>query len=123
MRFRLIGLLLGLATIALSGVANAGDYGASAAGISGTKVGVGFSVNYPTQAAADAKAIQECEMQTNNCQIVGRFWNGGCGYITTAASGGTCYGLGDSPANATNECQSGGCGACQTPIGACTKAP
>jgi hypothetical protein len=49
MRFRWIGLLLRLKTIALSGVPNAGDYGASAAGISGTKAGVGFSVNYPTQ--------------------------------------------------------------------------
>jgi hypothetical protein len=121
MRLGWIGLFLGLTTIALSGAAYADDYGASAAGISGSKVGVGYSVNFSTQAAADAKAIQECEMQTSNCQIVGRFWNGGCGYITTAASDGTCYGYGDSPATATNECQSGGCGACQTPIGACTK--
>jgi hypothetical protein len=164
LRMGSIGLLLGLMTIAFSGVARAdcepgfgacpqslgggcaplgstccpggthvaagencppeatGNYGATAAGISGDNVGVGYATNYPTQSAADAKALKECEARTNNCQVVGRFWNGGCGYITTATSNGTCYGYGATPDIALSECQSRGC-SCQTPIGGCTQAP
>jgi Domain of unknown function (DUF4189) len=122
MRIGWIGLLVSLTTFALADAAYAGYYGATAAGINGDHVGVGYSNNYPTQAAADAKAMQECEAQTSNCQIVGRFWNGGCGYITTAKTNGTCYGYGASPAEALSECQSRGC-SCQTPVGACTRTP
>jgi hypothetical protein len=99
-----------------------GNYGATAAGISGDQVGVGYSTNYPSQSEADAKALQECEARTNNCKVVGRFLNGGCGYITTAKSSGTCYGYGSTPDLALKECQSRGC-TCQTPIGGCTAAP
>ncbi len=121
MRLGWIGLLVSLTTFALSDVANAGDYGATAAGIIGNKVGVGYAKNYPTQSAADTRALQECEARTSNCQVVGRFWNGGCGYITTAGSNGTCYGYGATPAEALNQCQSRGC-PCQKPVGGCTKA-
>ena len=99
-----------------------GNYGATAAGISGDKVGVGYSTNYSTQSAADARALKECEARTNNCKVMGRFWNGGCGYITTASSDGTCYGYGATAAEALSECQSRGC-KCQTPIGGCTATP
>lgn len=99
-----------------------GNYGATAAGINGDQVGVGYSTNYSTQSGADTKALQECEARTNNCQVVGRFWNGGCGYITTAKTNGTCYGYGSTPDIALKECQSRGC-TCQTPIGGCTAAP
>jgi hypothetical protein len=99
-----------------------GNYGATAAGISGDKVGVGYSTNYSTQSAADARALKECEARSNNCKVMGRFWNGGCGYITTASSDGTCYGYGATAAEALSECQSRGC-KCQTPIGGCTATP
>jgi hypothetical protein len=114
-----IGLIASLAVFALSGVAHAGDYGATAAGINGNQVGVGYSTNYPSQDAADTKAMEECSTRTQNCQVVYRFWNGACGYITTAASNGTCYGFGSSPAIALSECQSRGC-SCNQPIGGCT---
>jgi hypothetical protein len=117
-----IALFLGLMAFALSGAARAEYFGATAAGISGSKVGVGYSTNYPTQAAADDKAIQECQARSNNCSVVYRFWNGACGYITTAVSNGTCYGYASTPSEALNECQSRGC-TCQTPVGGCTTAP
>lgn len=149
MRMSRVSLLAGLVTFALTGAGHAacpqgqticpdgitctsgtaictsgtnGSYGATAAGITGNKVGVGYSVDYPTQADADTKALQECQARSNNCTVVGRFWNGGCGYITTAVSDGTCYGYGATPSIALNECQSRGC-PCQKPIGGCTKAP
>lgn len=118
-----VGFLLGSMLAASSGAARADDYGATAAGISGSRVGVGVGYNYSTQAAADAKALQECEERTNNCRIVGRFSDGGCGYITTAIRNGTCYGYGASVDEARSECQKRGCGACQPPVGSCTKAP
>jgi hypothetical protein len=118
-RFVWTGLIASLAVFALSGLAHAADYGAAAAGINGNQVGVGYSTNYPTQDAADTKALEECSGRTQNCQIVYRFWNGACGYITTAASNGTCYGFGSSPDIALSECQSRGC-SCSTPIGGCT---
>jgi hypothetical protein len=117
-------LLFGLTTVALSNAARAdGYYGALASGISGSTVGVGYASDYPSQPAADAEALRKCEQITSNCTVVGRFYNGGCGYIATTASSGTCWGSGSSPSEATNECQSRGCGPCKTPIGACTKAP
>ena len=114
-----IVLFMGFATFALSDAARAGDYGATAAGINGNQVGVGYSTNYPSQDAADTKAMEECSTRTQNCQVVYRFWNGACGYITTAASNGTCYGFGSTPDIALSECQSRGC-SCSTPIGGCT---
>jgi Domain of unknown function (DUF4189) len=99
-----------------------GYYGATAVGISGNRVGVGYSTNFTTQAAADTKALQECAARTGNCQIAGRFWNGGCGYVTTAVSSGTCYGFGATATAALLQCQSRGC-TCQKPVGGCTKAP
>jgi Domain of unknown function (DUF4189) len=118
-RFVRVGLIASLAAFALCGVAHAGDYGATAAGINGNQVGVGYSTNYPSQDAADTKAMEECSTRTQNCQVVYRFWNGACGYITTAASNGTCYGFGSTPDIALSECQSRGC-SCSTPIGGCT---
>jgi len=123
MRLIWIGLVFGLAATPLSGAAFADDYGALAAGISGGHVGVAFTKERPNQGAADASALKECEKITNNCQVVGRFYNGGCGFIASTASGGTCWGSGESPAVAASECKSRGCGACQTPIGGCTNPP
>jgi hypothetical protein len=121
MRHGWVGLLLVLTMLALPNGARADSYGASAAGISGDQVGVGAAEDYPTQAAADAEAMKECRARTSNCQIVGEFSNGGCGFITTAASDGTCYGYGASPIEAAKACESRGCGVCQNPIGGCTK--
>ena len=97
-----------------------GYYGAAAAGIEGSHVGVVYSTNYRSPGAADAKALQECSTRTQNCQIVTCFWNGGCGYITTASSRGTCYGYGPTPDIALSQCQARGC-ACNTPVGGCTQ--
>jgi hypothetical protein len=118
MRIDCKALVLSLAMLLPAGIAQAGNYGATAAGINGDEVGVGYANNYPTQSEADAIAIQQCEERSSNCRVVGRFWNGGCGYITTATTG-TCYGYGSTPAIAKSECQSRGC-TCQTPIGGCT---
>ncbi|HTV36219.1 MAG TPA: DUF4189 domain-containing protein [Xanthobacteraceae bacterium] len=105
-----------------AGIAHAGNYGATAAGIDGGQVGVGYANNYPNQSEADAVAIRQCEERSSNCRVVGRFWNGGCGYITTAASRGTCYGYGRTPEIARSECEARGC-TCQTPVGGCSQAP
>lgn len=119
MRLDCKAFVLGVAMLLPAGLAHAGNYGASAAGINGDQVGVGYANNYPSQEEADAEALQQCEQRTANCRIVGRFWNGGCGYITTTASSGTCYGYGASAAIARQECEARGC-TCQTPIGGCT---
>lgn len=108
------------AVLAASGGARADTYGAMAAGINGDQVGVGAAEDYPTQAAADARAMQECQSQSQNCKIVSQFSGGSCGYITTVAENGTCYGWGETPITAAAECESGGCGVCFNPIGGCT---
>jgi hypothetical protein len=124
MRMRWIGLLFGLAALTLAGGARADYYGATAAGIDGSAVGVGYGLDYTTQAAADEAALTECSKRVRNCAISGRFWNGGCGYITAATTEqqGTCWGAGKSPEIALQECQARGC-ACQTPVGGCTRRP
>ncbi|MGP0061160.1 MAG: DUF4189 domain-containing protein [Beijerinckiaceae bacterium] len=122
MQFKWTALLVCLATFVLSDVACADEYGAIAAGIIGNRVGVGYSTNYPTQFAADRKALQQCEARSSNCHVVSRFSNGGCGYVTTAISSGTCYGYGATPGIALDQCQSRGC-SCHEPVGGCTTAP
>ena len=121
MRFIWIGLLFGLATMALAGLAQAAEYGALAVGISGNEIGTGAGLNFPTQDAADATALRQCEKLTNNCRVVGQFSGGGCGYITVAIANGTCWGSGATAAKATTSCQSHGCGPCKPPIGGCVK--
>jgi len=115
----LAAVLAVLATVALSGAASAGEYGALAAGIDGGTVGVGYSTNYANQGAADARAVEECSQRSRNCSVVSRFWNGGCGYITTATGSGTCYGFGATPATALSQCEARGC-SCNAPVGGCT---
>jgi Domain of unknown function (DUF4189) len=123
MQPRWIGVLLSLATIALSGVAHADGYGALAVGINGDQIGTGAALNFSTQASADANAIKDCETQTSNCKVVGQFAGGGCGYVAIAIAHGTCWGSGATSTEATSQCQAHGCGACKPPIGGCLKAP
>jgi WD40 repeat protein len=125
MQINRVVFIVGSIALLFGGLGHAQDYrenyGASAAGIDGRKVAVGSAINYPSQDAADAQAMEECSTRVRNCHVVGRFRNGGCGYISTTASGGTCYGYGPTPETAKSECESRGCGGCRTPIGGCTK--
>ncbi len=114
-----VAVTIGLMIFVFSGSAHAGNYGSLAAGISGDQVGVGYATNYSTQDGADTRALEECSARSKNCHVVSRFWNGGCGYITTATQNGTCYGYGSTPAIARSECESRGC-SCNPPIGGCT---
>ena len=121
MRLAQIVLLSGLAAIGLCDGARAAEYGALAVGVSGAQVGTGITLNYSTQAAADASAIKECEVRSHKCEVVGQFSNGGCGYVALAIARGTCWGAGTSAEAAVLQCQAKGCGECKAPIFGCLK--
>lgn len=119
-RIGLVVLCLVGASI-LAPVARADSFGSLAAGIDGGQVGVGAAEDFATPGEADVSALQSCSARVRNCGIVGRFSNGGCGYITTTPGRGTCYGYGATPEIASEECEARGCGPCQEPIGGCTR--
>jgi hypothetical protein len=113
-----------LALLGFAAPAWAQSYGATAIGMGGGRVGAGNAVDHPTQSRADDAAVRKCrETGAPGCRVVGRFWNGGCGWVTTGSKpGGVCWGKGPDSAVAMSECRSRGC-KCRTPIGGCTRAP
>ncbi len=117
-------LLLSAAVLAVCTPAHAGTNGALAAatwrsadGQAHVKTGLATRNG---QNAADAEALSQCG--DSHCQIVGRFSEGGCAYITVGKSsdGHTVgYAGGSTAARALANCQGHGFN-CQTPSGACT---
>ena len=120
-RFAVSLLCFAVAMLAMADVARSDDFGALAVGVSGTHLGTAVVLNYPNQSAADSSAIKECEARASNCRVVGRFSNGGCGYVALAGENAACWGSGATPVTAISECQSKGCGVCRAPIFGCLK--
>ena len=98
-------------------------WGAVAAGLwrdgGGTAhVAVGSGIRYPTKSDAESEALRQCQMNGQNCEIVGT-WNRDCGYIAPGANdSGVHWGMAATEQGALNECEAGGYN-CKAPIGGC----
>ncbi|MGO9133241.1 MAG: DUF4189 domain-containing protein [Methylovirgula sp.] len=107
-----------------------GNWGALTAGLwndssGAAHVSSGAAWNYRTISLASDAAMAQCQSYGGqNCRVVSTFGNGGCGYITvgTGGSGAVRWGIGPTPADAINQCSSGGF-VCRPPVGGCTAPP
>jgi Domain of unknown function (DUF4189) len=72
-----------------------------------TRVTTNASVNQPSQAAADANAIARCVADGGvNCQIVRRFGEGECGWMSLSKRGtAATYGFGPTAKAALSKCE------------------
>ncbi len=84
-------------------------------------VASGVAWNYRTLSLASDAAMSQCQgYGGQNCQIVGNFSNGGCGYVAVGTgTGGVRWGIGPTPEEATAQCSAGGF-VCKAPAGGCT---
>lgn len=115
---------LALAALSSSAVTASAEWGAVACGTwrdsSGTaRVAIGSAVNFASEAAAIARAMQECSSRGRNCTATS--FSAGCGFITVGSTSNAvrCV-TGTSVQDTLNKCRKGGY-SCKQPIGGCLR--